>query len=320
MLSICRSELNREGIRAGGNSVDMKIEIISSNQKTTATFLPEWGGTVSSLMMPNMDDISQERLYRHDFFNQPPWAHFPGGAPFCFPICGRLERGGKTGTYYYDGKTYQMNIHGFAWQLPWKVKKQESDSVTLVLESSDETLKQYPFHFRVELKYQVKDGEFICFQTYENTGEIPMPYAAGFHPYFLTPPANAGKEKVTLHYQPTRRFVYNEKLTDLIGETALFSLPTSIANTEINEQLTMLGENKNVELHFPSGEILSIEAQGREDPNLFSYLQLYTIPDRSFICVEPWMSFPNALNTVQGMRWLQPGKSEHGNFICKCMR
>ena len=55
-----------------------------------------------------------------------------------------------------------------------------------------------------------------------------------------------------------------------------------------------------------------MNAGGIDDPSFFSYVQLYTIPEQPFFCVEPWMSFPNAMNTVSGVRWLQPGQTECG--------
>ena len=53
-------------------------------------------------------------------------------------------------------------------------------------------------------------------------------------------------------------------------------------------------------------------AEGVEDPNLFPYVQLYTMTEKPFFCVEPWMAAPNSLNTAKGCRWLEPGAVEHG--------
>ena len=37
-------------------------------------------------------------------------AYWSGHAPVMFPICGRLNGG----VYTYEGKNYEMNLHGFA--------------------------------------------------------------------------------------------------------------------------------------------------------------------------------------------------------------
>ncbi len=285
--------------------------IVAKDGSTEATFIPEKGGMGAQIIMSGVQG-PRKLLYQHDEFWHHDMQDLPGGWPFCFPVCARLERQGQVGAYLYDAKIYQLPIHGFAWSLPWRVTDQRDDMLEMSLQDSELTQVNYPFQFIVTLRYQVKRGLLTCEQSYTNTGDVVMPYNAGFHPYFLTPMPGQGKDAVTLDYKPTRRFKYNKKLTDLVGELDLFDLPTSIANPHINEQLTAVGEAKEVVLRYADGDVIRLCAQGVEDPNLFPYIQLYTMPDKPFFCVEPWMGFPNAMNAVQGMRFLQPGATEHG--------
>ncbi len=74
----------------------------------------------------------------------------------------------------------------------------------------------------------------------------------------------------------------------------------------------MVGENKTATLNFADGLQLTMSANGCNDKHLFPYIQLYTMTDKPFICVEPWMSFPNAINTMDGVRWLAPQQSDEG--------
>lgn len=292
------------------------VYTISSNDgRTRASFVPEKGGAGSSIIMP---DGNQERelLFLHDYFWQKELPDLPGGWPFLFPICARLQRNGQMGAYLYDGHIYHLPIHGFSWRSAWEVvDANKSDQITLLLRDNKETLAMYPFSFAIKLTYKVAHNKLICEQTYTNKSQQPMPYYAGFHPYFLTPLPNQGKEKVLLDYQPERWFFYNKDYTDLIGEKSLFKLPVAITQAEINETITKVGENKEVKLIYPNNFILHLNAEGINDPNLFSYVQLYTMPNKPFFCVEPWMAFPNALNTVSGVRWLQPGESESGLLL-----
>lgn len=292
---------------------DFEIYTISSpNGKTRASFVPEKGGVGSSIIMP-FGDTEREILFLHDNFWQKGILDLPGGFPFIFPICARIERNLIAGNYLYDGQVYNMPIHGFSAYIPWEVADTANpDAIILKLRDNAKTFAQFPFHFLLELKYQVNDGELICTQRYTNTGDKPMPYYAGFHPYFLTPPANNGKEKVMLDFQAVRRFRYNERTSDLIGEQTILPMPASIADPAINEQLCELSAEKTVTLTYPDGFKINMCAEGVEDENMFNYLQLYTQEQLPFICIEPWMSFPNAMNTVSGVRWLQPGESESG--------
>ncbi len=285
--------------------------IAAKNGLTRATFVPERGGVGSSIVMPGRQG-ERELLFHYPHLWDRTSKDLPGGWPFCFPICGRLERQGRLNSYYYDGHVYELSIHGFGWDKPWTVADAGSDHLLLVLRDDEQTRAVYPFHFTVELLYEIAESRLFCRQTYSNHGDRPMPYYAGFHPYFLTPPPSSGKQQVILNFQAQRRLRYNQQLTDLVGEQPLFPLPASAANPEIHEQLLLLGEDKEIHLSYPGGDVVNMAAEGVEDPNLFAYLQLYSPPDQPFVCVEPWMAHPNALNSVAGVRWLAPGKSEHG--------
>lgn len=285
--------------------------IASNNGLTQATFVPERGGVGSSIIMPGRNG-PRELLFHYPHLWDRQTKDLPGGWPFCFPICGRLERQGLLNNYYYDGHLYELSIHGFAWQKPWTVSDAGSDHLLLTLRDDEQTRAVYPFHFTVELLYEIADKRLFCRQTYTNHGDRPMPYYAGFHPYFLTPPPGSGKDRVVVNFHPQRRLRYNQHLTDLTGVQPLFSLPASAANPEIHEQLLQLGEDKELHLSFSDQDVINMAAEGVEDANLFPYVQIYSPADQPFICLEPWMAYPNALNSVAGVRWLAPGQSEHG--------
>lgn len=288
--------------------------ISSADGSAQMTFVPERGGMATSLIFPGADGQPQEFLHCHDFVWDETIEDLAGGWPFVFPICARIARDGEPETYLYDGQRYHMKIHGFSWYLPWEVTKAErEDELVLTLRSNEETLKQYPFSFEVQLHYKISNNQLTCEQVYKNTGNKPMPFAAGFHPYFKVP---MPKDQVMLDYQPVRRFKYNETLTDLVGEQELFATPVSIADPAINENLTQIGENKLLKLNYPDGLSLHMQVISTDRPDLFSYVQLYHMPDKPFFCVEPWMSFPNAMNTVAGMQWLEAGEEVRATLTC----
>jgi len=279
--------------------------LIASDGKTKATVVPDRGGWVSSIILPFASG-EREILFQHDYAWDSEIKSLLGGLPFVFPICARLSRGGSEGLYLYDGKQYQLKIHGFSWYEKWTVENITENSIEIVLRDNKNTLERYPFKFEVRLKYEVLPGKLLCHQIYQNNEAMrSMPYYAGFHPYFLIPD---DKKKVTVNFSATRRLKYNDTLTDIIGEQETLKMPSSISNPEINEQLNILGENKCATLNFPNGDEIKIDVT--ENPDYFSYLQLYTIPEKPFFCVEHWMAFPNALNTVSGVRWLKPAGTE----------
>ncbi len=282
---------------------------------TRATFVPELGAIGSSLVLPAPDG-PRETLFQHDHFWDPDTDQTRGGSPFLFPICGRLERGGQPEIYLYDAQRYTMKIHGFAHQMSWQVVAHD-DPAELAMELSDteETRKQYPFAFTVRLTFRVEPGVLVCEQQYHNRGDRPLPYYAGFHPYLLTPPPEGGKSGVRVAVSPQRVLAYNPQLTDIVGvkpETPDF--PAAITDPAINEQLLQMGKDKKASLLFPDGFEIHLCADSETDADRFPYVQLYTMPDKPFFCIEPWMSFPNALNTVSGVRWLAPRQTDTARF------
>jgi galactose mutarotase-like enzyme len=287
--------------------------ITAPNQISQMTFIPERGSIGSSLLMDTPNG-PQELLYQHDFFNKKDWHDLPGGWPFLFPICGRLENNGELGAYIYQGKTYHLPMHGFSWSEPWHVLDHTTNSITLQLKANERTRAMYPFEFEVQLHYQITNNQLTCQQTYINHGDNAMPFYAGFHAYLKTPPTEQGKEQVILDYKPTERLVYNERLTDVVGSQPLFELPTPITDPAINEQLTRLGLDKRIQLHYPQGFTLELNALSEDKASEFNYAQLYTIENKPFFCAEHWMNHPNAINNKDGVFWLQPHQKSRHTF------
>ncbi|HEY8240529.1 MAG TPA: aldose epimerase [Kiritimatiellia bacterium] len=280
------------------NGVDVWA-IASPGGRVRAEVVPAWGGIGSSLVFDG-----RELLFQHEFFWNPESQRTRGGWPFLFPICGRLERGGVDGAYLHDGRVYNLPIHGFGSRMPWGVADSAEDRLTLVLTDTEATRAAYPFRFEVRLAYRVESDAFVCEQSYANRGDRPMPYYAGFHPYFRTPPPGAGKQDVKVDLKPVRRLKYNQRLTDIVGEEPVPTMPLSVTDPHASEMLLRVGEDREARLVHPDGLVIRMRAES------FDYIQLYTMPELPFFCIEPWMSHPNSLNTAGAVRWLAPGQTE----------
>lgn len=284
-----------------------------------ADIVPKLGGVVASWQVTE-SGVMKELLFRHEWFWDRAATRTRGGIPFMFPICGRLERGGEEGVYRWQHVLYRMPIHGFAMRVTWEVIDAREDEVTLELRDNDATRTMYPFLFRVQLRWRVSGDELVSEQEFENAGSAAMPYAAGFHPYFLTPEVGAGKERVMVSYRARRKLLYNQRLTEIVGECMAPPAPISIEAPEINETLLEVEEGSVGRLDYPDGSALEVSAGGMGVQGMWPYLQMYTMPEKPFFCVEPWMSFANALNLAYGMRWLGPGERERAWFKCRYVR
>lgn len=277
------------------------------------TFHPEQGGIASSLQWPDAKGQLREWLYWPQHFETKCTSGMGGGWPFCFPICGRLARVGEPGMYLYRGRQYQLDMHGFAYQLPWQVIAQETNQLTLQLVASDRTRDSYPFEFELTLAYHLHEKGLQVDMRVHNHDEKPMPYHAGFHPYFATP---ADKTGITLDFDAHSRLLYNKDLTDIRGTTEPLATPVDITEPAVNESLHRLADEPVVAMRYPNGQQLQLSIIGHTHPHLFEYLQLYHDPQKPFFCIEPWMGHPNAINTINAMHWLSPGQTDHATLVC----
>lgn len=94
-----------------------------------------------------------------------------------FPFVARL----KDGWYTVDGKKYEMKIHGLARYNTFKAVENTGNSLTMRLESDEETKKQYPFDFRFDVKYTLEGSSLKIAYEVENTGDKEMFFGLGTH-------------------------------------------------------------------------------------------------------------------------------------------
>jgi len=216
-----------------------------------------------------------------------------GGVPVLFPSPGKLEgdawsRGGQGG---------RLKQHGFARNASWTQLRSGAAGraeVTLGLESTPETLRDYPWPFAVELTFALRERTLRLEIRVANRGAAPMPYGFGFHPYFLAPLGE--KAQARIDTRATRVWDNVARLERPLGALAL-------GGPEVD--LHLLDHQATASaLHLPSG---SIAVTGSE---AFVRWVIWTLPGKEFICLEPWTCPGNALNTGLGLRTLAPGASD----------
>jgi galactose mutarotase-like enzyme len=134
--------------------------LTDSKAQSCLEVVPERGGIITHWSLHEQDILY---LDAERFAN--PNASVRGGIPILFPICGNLP----DNTYTYKGQQYQLKQHGFARDLPWTVvESSESNnspvSLTIVLDSNDQTRAIYPFDFQLAFTYELKDNSLELWQ------------------------------------------------------------------------------------------------------------------------------------------------------------
>lgn len=260
---------------------------IYDGEGTQAVILPEKGATVVSLKRNG-----EEFLYC-DPSNLESDERPRCGIPFLFPTFGRLENG----SYTYNGKSYDMGIHGFAHTSAWQVVSHTENALRLALEADQKTLAIFPFRFRVELSYTVDEGVLAIHQCFQNIGCETMPYSFGLHPYFRVASPNYGWVRINAGYCTN----CNTGKKTVFGRGCISSMVQPG-----DGELSFIFEN------VQSPAILSIPAEGRRVTlrfdDSFPWLAVWKLPDSPFLCVEPINGLPNGLNTGEHFL-LQPGQT-----------
>ncbi|MCD7843687.1 MAG: aldose epimerase [Clostridiales bacterium] len=217
------------------------------------------------------------------------------GIPILFPNCGKPDGGVHT----FGGADYPMEIHGFADLVPWQVKTAADDAIELTLAPNGLTKFVYPFDFLLTMRYTLNGPTAGLTLTVENTGDKPLPFSVGFHPYF----ADSKLENVSFDItaatcsedakgeQPAAPAVLT--LTKKPGSADSIRLLTGVKSPM---RLTDAGNGHTVEVAF--------------DEAVFTNGVLWQQDVESFVCMEPWNGWANSVNEAGKHIVLAPGASK----------
>ncbi|MBS6196359.1 MAG: aldose 1-epimerase family protein [Clostridiales bacterium] len=104
-------------------------------------------------------------------------------SPVLFPAVG----GFRDDVYRYQGKTYEMEKHGFARRTNFHLDSKTDTEIWMSIEDTEETYRVYPFHFRFEVGFCLKDNTLDVIWRVINKDEGTMYFALGGHPALLCP-------------------------------------------------------------------------------------------------------------------------------------
>ncbi|WP_040952074.1 aldose epimerase [Gorillibacterium massiliense] len=262
------------------------VELADTETNSIVRICPERGGIAINCTLHGKELFYLDKDTFYD-----PEANIRGGNPVLFPISGQLQGG----QYEWEGVTYTMKNHGVARTNPWKVVSTKEDgeaSVTLILQSSEETLKAYPFAFELLFTYRLQDGTLHIGQEYRNGSDQKMPMYPGFHPYFA-----ADQKSIDYETDATRYLDLNDNQEKPIEG------PISLENKV--ESFVLLGAVK------PSITFEPVEGtRVRLDySKAFKYVVLWSVEGNPFVCVEPWMAQTGELNRKNELVFVPPGET-----------
>jgi galactose mutarotase-like enzyme len=262
--------------------------LTDQNAQSRLEVVPERGGIITSWSLQSKDILYLDG----DRFADPSLS-VRGGIPILFPICGNLP----DSTYTHNGKQYTLKQHGFARDLPWEVTEQITNdlvSLTLVLNSNDQTRAVYPFDFQVAFTYELKGNTLEIRQRYTNHSTEPMPFSTGLHPYFFT------SDKTRLEFDIPASEYQNQTTKEVHPFPGSFDL----SQDEIDVAFRQVSANSTSATDTGRGFKVTLSYS-----DLYSTLVFWTVKGKDYYCLEPWSAPRNSLNTGEHLTELAPGAS-----------
>jgi galactose mutarotase-like enzyme len=234
-------------------------------------------------------------------------------SPILFPIVGTL----KNNSFHYNGMEYYLSRHGFARDMEFELIDATENSATFSIQSSEKTLKVYPFEFELQIIYTLDENNLSIAYKVINNGKSRMPFSIGAHPAFALPNqfenySIAFEKEEPLEYyllendlisNKTKKLDVNNKQIPLTYE--LFKNDALIFKTLQSNSLTILeNENPILRVHF-------------ED---FPSLGIWTKMNAPFLCIEPWLGYSDTkensgnLLEKEGIQILEANKIFNSKF------
>ena len=251
--------------------------------------VPERGAIITGWQVQG-----REILYLDEERFANPALSIRGGIPILFPICGNLPNN----IYTYKGNQYTLKQHGFARNLPWEIDL-STEWPTLSLSSNHHTKAIYPFDFQLVFTYKIQQNVLEIHQEYKNLDYKPMPFSAGFHPYFLI--TNKSRLELDIPAQ-----TYQNQITK---ETLPFNGVFDFDMSEIDFVFKDISSQSITTTDYDRKFKLTLDSS-----YIFSTLVFWTVKNKYYYCLEPWTAPRNAINTGEKLTILEPGTSCKSNI------
>jgi galactose mutarotase-like enzyme len=271
------------------------IVTLTGEDGSVAALAPQLGGWLLRYARPLPGHGLVEALH----FDQSVVDRYPremyAGSPVLFPVCGPNHLPGRDHAYEWEGRAFELPQHGFARRLPWSVSSQRPDAVTLELCDSGATRACFPFAFRHTLAFRLAGGRLHWEQVVENRGPAPMPFAAGFHPYFNVPlSARSRRDECFVvipecrRMRPVGKF---ERFTSEPSPEQNWAVAADVADT-----LYLGGLSRRELVLVDPGAALEV-ALNWEDAPQHRFAALWAKSTSApWFCLEPWTALANAFS------------------------
>lgn len=257
------------------------------NEYLTATFNSRGAELYSLKNKENLEHIWQrDPIY---------WGYC---APILFPIVGSL----KDKKTIINNEEYYMNSHGFLRTQEFELLQIENSEISFVNTFNKETLKLFPFKYKVIITYKLKDKTLRTSYKVLNENHEILKFNIGGHPAFNVPLYKGESfNDYTISFEKEESFISPkvendgtlnfidggrryESLESLSLDYELFDIDTIVIPRVRSNYVTLLNQNKKgIKFSFPNFKTFAIwSPYGKKAP---------------FVCLEPWIGYGDRVET-----------------------
>lgn len=228
------------------------------------------------------------------------------------------------GRWTLDGHEQQLDltepkagnaIHGLLRNAAYRVLDRTESSVTLGATVFPQ--HGYPFRLDTSVRYEVVAGGLSVTHSILNRSDVAAPVAVGAHPYLRL--GDVPIEDLTLELHAGTWFETNDRQLPVAehpvtGTDYDLSRPRRVGDLSLDTPFGQLQTDGGVARHrlvAPDGRWVELWQDAA-----FAYVQVFTAPafvrdgrPGLAVAIEPMTAPPDALNSGQGLRWLQPDET-----------
>jgi galactose mutarotase-like enzyme len=212
-------------------------------------------------------------------------AVWSGRAPVLFPIVGALAGG----AYRLGPGTYVLSRHGFARGKLFKLIEANAAAALFRLIADESTRAVYPFHFELDIQFELLDATLTVTALIRNEGDRDMPASFGFHPAFRWPlPFDKPKAAHFIEFEidepgPIRRLNAQGLLTSTRHSTPIRGRRLTLEDALFRDDAVILDQVRSRTVNYGADGAPGIRVHFPDSP----YLGVWSKPG-DFVCIEPW--------------------------------
>lgn len=275
------------------------LKLQNKNVELEASFMIDKGASLQSLLIQGKEVIKLPDNWSYEDCY---------ASAILFPFTNRIHNG----AYDFNGESFQLEknekttghaIHGLLADKRHELTRAEMrpDSALLTFEFESKNLHPgFPFDFKFTSSYLFSHNSLRLSFEVQNIGIKPFPCSLGWHPYFNMDYA----EKQTLGFQYFGQAEIND--TGITQKVNMHQAKSAFNWDAVVDDCFLLND-KVVQWRL-QGFDFQLKNSGLD------YLQVFSIPEKDFIAIEPLTAPSDSFNNGIGLNVLESKTS----FNCFC--